>query len=1302
MKIINNYNEDILKSLSTPLLIELSKNDLNAIGGYNKSYWYTQEIYDNSLKNKTETNVIFIDGDKNNNVDQLYIFEQLIDILSDDFKDIKNIKIVRESLIAGCGIIAGGTINDLFNDLLGDSIDIVTEKVFEFIEDFTIDKINDKVLDEVQNKKSNQLYLSQNGKKAIKELIENFKNELSPAQSFRLVIKLLLSIAIEQPKLIFIKNPHKLDKNSLAILSLFLSYSKNIKDEEKHTGISFIYAYEDDSFQPYIQVEDKYKDIKKLLDEQRIFAQRYSMLERPTSDIPRIAVKSSYFVGRIEELQKLHKQYYYSKKNKNIATLEVISGEPGIGKTKLIKKHIEQIRQEEENGQKIIQLTILNQVGHTSTNTGIGSLIDSIIREIQRLETIQSFQEKVIDKIERFTTKSIYENIRKVLGVDDIKNIGGALKDRITHDDQMLQMKLNTFGDIDNKPQQKKEQQFMALTQGIKNLLELSDEKFPIVLFIDDLQWIDEDSSEYIIKYLIKGFNLHIVTTLRPSDATTVLAQALENVSLYPHKIALLNHIKIKSDTKITNEIDTSKLHYNPTHLFGLDSQTLTTLIAQVIQGDIKYHKILADTIIRKLSNEINATAVNTLFAVETINMLCDEKLYSSQEDKNIEKLITTDTKLRFNDAIENFEQALHNTFEILLDKYKKSLSHYHDTTDADRKFNLMAYAILEERLHILKIYFKEHGNAAVNTLLFASLLGTPFNSEIVKNILESLSSTEEPLLQPLKEYILQSHQAITLTQEHYEIIEEVYEILSRYISFENSYEYRHTLLNLFLEKQLEYQIDELFGKDDIEARDRLFDMILNEIAKEEKKQEFYEKELMALDGKQFENMLFFSQLVKKVLRKGFERNKIIWVERYCVILNNLGGLYSFNNQTNESLILFEECFQITKSFYQYDESIWAESHTQTLNNLADLYANTNQLNKAILLWEEVRSIIKEFNIKDKNSWKTDYILYLNNLGDAYRINHQVGKSIDLLNEALYLTEELDNANNNVIKNYYLLILNTLALSYSENHQIDKAKELLQKALAITEELYPQNNNLWIESYIQILCNLASIYNQNHQIDKAKELMEKALAITEELYSQNNNLWIKSYLYILNGLGVIYSVNNEVNAIYLLEKALAITEELDPQNNNLWIEMYIVILINLASAYSENYRINDAIELFKKSLELVEKIYRLNKSFWINKYLRILNSLADLYNEHSQIQKAALLYEKSLHEIKILNMKDNALCVEDYIITSNRLALLYHKNKKEKQAFNLFKEAYRICKKHFGESHPQTVQLRNKYLSLKK
>jgi len=226
-----------------------------------------------------------------------------------------------------------------------------------------------------------------------------------------------------------------------------------------------------------------------------------------------------------------------------------------------------------------------------------------------------------------------------------------------------------------------------------------------------------------------------------------------------------------------------------------------------------------------------------------------------------------------------------------------------------------MAYAVLEERLLILHSYFKDDGDAAVNTLLFSSLLGTPFNSNIVKNVLESISNSEDTELRKIQEIICTDDKTASLSDMHYEIIEEVYEILSRYTSFTSVYEYRHSLLNIFLEKQLEYILKDTT----LETKDKLFELILHEIVKEEKQQDFYGEHEQSLKTKEYENMLFFRTIEQNVLRVAYQNRPSVWAEQYTRSLNNLASSLSKKADYQVALIYFEEYFQII-DFTQEDD----------------------------------------------------------------------------------------------------------------------------------------------------------------------------------------------------------------------------------------------------------------------------------------------------------------------------------------------------------------------------------------------
>lgn len=1299
---IENYQNDLLNSKKTPLLIELTQDDIKRLNhGNNKSQQNSlpvliaQNIY-NQEQGDNVNNMIVIDGDTATSQEHFELLEALLEQLRHELKSIKNLTTLKESLKAAASVATGGLLNDFIGDQLDKGLsflfdeisdnftalltDIATDKIdisksiLANVEDLLHNNAGNRLGDVFANINQQQLHLTTAAKAELDILSSTFSKSQN-IDVFQLTFKLLLAVALDSPKLIYINNPHKLDDNSIALISLLFSFAKAQKDQEKHIGLSVLYTYTDENFHLYHDVPEALKSKQQLLVSQRRFVQRYAMLENPSSDIPTIAVKSSVFIGRKKETEWLNTQFKNRKKN----TLSIISGEPGIGKTALVNQHLANI-QKQTNA---IVLSLFNESGHSSQNTGLSSLEKSILDEAKRLELLISWKDKGVNFIKNIGTK---DNAIKAIGAifsgaDKALSIAEAGYQRVMVDNHVDHIKQSSVGDLNNKQEDDKQRQFNNIDKAIDKLKSISTESLPLVLFIDDIQWIDDTASEYILTHLVKQPGLYIVTTLRPSDAATILKEQLTRPALNTYSLSLLKACNVEGSEEFDNNEFINALTSQNITLSGFDKQTLTELIAKVIQGEESQHTSLANAVFNTLAGA-DANDVNTLFAVETINMLCDKKLYS---ENSFERLIL-DAPFRFNPQVKNIENHIEKTFSLLQNKYKDSLSHANQSING-QQFNLMAYAVLEERLHLLKVYLGEQGNAAVNTLLFSSLLGAPFSSEVVKKVIHAITQSEDSALSPLRSHLIGKEGDAHLHSEHYTIIDEVYEILRRLPSVNDQYQYRHGLLHTFLDKQFDYLLEYVFIDNTLDAKNALITLIFNTIQSCLESLDGYDKPLYALTKEQISTRLFFQNAEVNILAKGFGYLPDAWAKDYTSCVNSFASSYTNNNQVRKAIILHEKALAICEHYFHQLPDSWAENYATNLSELAISYVNNNQVDDAIRLQEKTMTIRERYYLQSPDNCTENYIVSLNNLASSYKENNQLNEAIELEEKALTICERYYQQSPASWSNSFAMLLINLASSYKKNNQLSEGIALEEKALAIREHYYQQKPDSWANRYTTSLNNLAFSYEQNNQLNEAIALEEKALVICERYYHQSPDSWAKGYITSLTNLTLFYRQNNQLSeAITLGEQGLAMCERYYHQSPDSWAKDCAICLNNLAVCYKQNNQLSEATVLEEKALAIREHYYHQSPDSWSEDYAASLNNLASSYKHNKQLSEAKVLEEKALTICERYYHQSPNSWAQYYVSNLNNLADSYKQNSQLSEAIALEKKALVICERYYHQS----------------
>ena len=1291
---LENYQNDIFNSKKTPLLIELTQDDIKRLndGGNKRQQNSLPLLIAQNIYNKTQdtkvNNMIVIDGGAATSHEHFVLLETLLEQLRHELKSIKNLATLKESLKAAASVATGGLLNDFVGDQLDKGLsflfdeisdnftsmltDIATDKidisksVLANVEDYLHNNAGNHLGDVFANINQQKLHLTTAAKSELDVLSSTFAKSQN-IDVFQLTFKLLLAVALDSPKLIYINNPHKLDDNSIALISLLFSFAKAQKDQEKHIGLSVLYTYTDEDFHLYNDVPEALKSKQQLLVSQRRFVQRYAMLENPSSDIPTIAVKSSVFIGRKKETEWLNTQFKNRKKN----TLSVIAGEPGIGKTALVNQHLDNIQQQTN----AIVLSLFNESGHTSQNTGLSSLEKSILDEAKRLELLISWKDKGVNFIKNIGTK---DNAIKAIGTifsgaDKALSIADAGYQRVMVDNHVDHIKQSSVGDLNNKQEDDKQRHFNNLDKAIDKLKSISTESLPLVLFIDDIQWIDDTASEYILTHLVKQPDLYIVTTLRPSDAATIIKEQLTRASLNTYSLSLLKACRVEGTEEFDNSEFINALDSQDINLTGFDKQTLIELIAKVIQGEESQHISLANAVFTTLAGA-DANDVNTLFAVETINMLCDKKLYS---ENSFERLIL-ESPLRFNPQIKAIETHIENTFLLLQNKYKDSLSHVNQSING-QQFNLMAYAVREERLHLLKVYFGEQGNAAVNTLLFSSLLGAPFSADVVKNVITAITQSKDLLLSPITSHLIGRKGDAHLHSEHYAIIDEVYEILRRLSTVNNQYQYRHGLLHTFLDKQFDYLLECVFIDDVLDAKNALITLIVDVIQNCLESLDGYDKPLTALTTEQISTRLFFQNIRVNVLAKGFVYSSNVWAKDYIYCLNVLSVFYTNIEQVNKAMKFQEKALAISKRYYQESPDAWAKDYNTCLNGLAFSFTKNNQIVEAIKLQKKSLFICEQYYQYSPDTWAEDYTTSLNNLAASYANDDKLTEAIMLQEKDLTLcVHYYQKSPDSWAKNYVVSLIG-LATKYNENNQTSEAIGLEKMALALCERYYQQSPDSWAKYYATSLNNLAYSSLHESQIDKAIALFHKALFIREHYYQDSPDSWAKDYAQNLNNLGGAYLKNVQLTeAITFYKKSLVICENYFQKSPDSWVKACTQNLNSLGNAYIHNNQIDGAIIFHERALVLYENYYQLMPNVWAEDYIRGLNNLVFSYVKNNSINEAIIYQEKSLAICETYYQEFPADWAKNYIDNLNTLAIFYERNNRGNEAITLQEKATAI------------------------
>ena len=1140
----------------------------------------------------------------------------------------------------------------------------------------------------------NEMYLSRPARKRLKELAPRLSEQATSHETLQLALEMLLVSAQGAPKVIVVKDPLQLDEASLALLAMLVSVEKDLRqlnhNEEadqgraQTAGISVVLAFTGP--QPHDSVENNVTEKKlRAISRLRMMASRYNLLERLDSDIPVPAVRASTFVGREAELNSLWQDWNRictGSGGEGVQTWALIKGEPGTGKTALANRFIQQVRSDTDNPGRlsIPILRMLNQTGHSAQATGLASLKNSLVDELRRFnliyeenvgwfdrtgqklkegaETLANDARSDDPEVKKRVRTKLGRVIFKLLGVDSAIEVARSAKSW-REQDEMSSLRQDEFGRSSKANQKDEQYELMRMALNEVSQMahkclpdaddQLAEKTRPMILLIDDLQWMDDFTAEFLMNEWPANLPVYVIATARGSDSFAAVTESRVHRGSNRHRNSLFAELCVIDTATLSPDerLETSLSLAGQVDLKGMDQPMLANLIYLTYRGiTAEQSKQFSAAVISNLASEAGASDIITLFAIETLNVISDPQFY--RRNAELPLLIKpegTDRYRFFAPESTSLTQALGEVFKKLTDTYQASYLIDSEQGTRGAGFNLASYAILEERLHLIEQHFGDYGGAARYSLLFSALLGSPFESGLVRHVLDDLqqlSPQEHPEMAPfLKE--LQAKAQGGLEPAQYEILERAYEIIRRLEENTGKYAHQHSLLRQFLLGQFTYLLNRVYPSAEKLERgvvqlveqvatlgDQWFDLLEKSASEDAGSGANLDKERNSF----FVNLTGFSYEYLKELGSNNAESAL----NFAICLNNYGLNLNDNLNVNKAMLTLQKALEITQEGCGSSLDVWVEVTCSILGNLANTHSR---------------------------------------LGDFER-------AVDVLRNKLSLSKEKYKCKSEKWKYNYTFSLAQLAQKLLEISELEESAALAEEALSLTASGYEVCPKTWEVLYLDILDLSAYLAKARKMELLANLYWEKACAVCEKGLQSK---FAKSHFLprALRGMARVHSSFKRYSqALQLQKRALNISRENYESAPRIYSKAYATDLYAVAVVHDLLGNMKEAADFCLQSLKICRDHYEESPAYWTKRYSDNLDFLILFYKTQG-LKEQVLEFSREAFNLYFDRHGGSHEFSFEYAIRKANLSVAYYRCGDNKEALRLREEVLSSCRAEFAK-----------------
>jgi len=965
---------------------------------------------------------------------------------------------------------------------------------------------------------------------------------------------------------------------------------------------------------------------------------------------------------------------------------DIVIGDAGMGKTSLIQQHTLKTFSAVKlnNPDRVVPhlfLSIFNPNVHSNRASGLAALRQSIEEQAKKLdkEINKSKSQKFKNEMKkRLTGKGLLGTICSYFSLpSEAVDIGISVNQYVNRDNKSEELNnLNNAG-AGEAAQTPIKQQFENIDKAINKLaeiaLELSGAEVALTVFIDDLHWLDEFTAQYLLSHLCqlnyRGASLkstllpvRFVISTRKSDLATRIQEDIEKAAVEGNIYfsLLINALKLDTTLTIQNKLTIifdQFIDNNTENLDGISKRRevvsrlqsykwqvnsvmiplegfnlpdVQNLIEKNIASTLLQRETLATALIEHIGNNKD---INTMHLVESLNMLCDPLFYNQDKFTNssvqpLIQYIGSTPKIIIDEN--EIEDCIKGIFNILAMTYKESFRGIDfKKGNISVSFNLSALAVLEERFQLIQRHVGSgYAEACKNTLLIANFLGETFDEALVKNCISSLIKADEnkyPGLGSIESVF--SLEKTSLNPSHYEVLDDIYNIISRMqvLYSELEYQMSHSLWNSFLfihienwlkaeSKRCNVHIKNIIGS----FSECLIDSCI-EFFSHLKPQTLIEQN--HVDGR-------LLNIKQSISHFAYCSNEDRWAYTYIVHLKTSSTHYLHQSNT-KSIELLTKATDVINKEIKRSSSVtmkddWSISLARTQVQLANAYQYFGQIEKK----QHLRKVMEE---KEQHLRKViDEFVPPNNKDVYMEEIKEIQRKIDSGDTAELISDD---------GIFYLDVFNPLNMIATDMDLILAKKDYSNEShyQKVEEELKSISELNVIDVHIQEFYDYSTYLSESLL---TKDEINKALNITLECHKHicrnlDNSLVFPRYIRCCQNLANIYFMDSD-------KKKLALTctnEAIDfivknDLNHSVELITEIVDLYLLNAYYSVQFEEYDAAisnaTLALSIINIAPSNIRFSK--W-DKY-RALNTLASCYKAKGEYNQAITEY---LSAMKYLN-----------------------------------------------------------------